>query len=202
MAESAAFTELNAATYKARGPVHLFLLNDSMLVAVQRRRQMGSKVKLVADKCFTLNEIVVVDLKDGGELVNAIKIKKSKEIFIFCAERAEDKKALLAAFKKVAEEMISKKRKQSIWEAETRRDVRRSAALTVSSESPRRPERTWRFAITERRVAGVLRPHQALWAGQDVHEQGPVLDRRRVGRACGAHCDAGARGSGGDGRER
>ena len=123
MTESAAFTELNSATYKPRGPVHLFLLNDSMLVAIRRRRQMGSKVKLVADKCFTLNEIVVVDLKDGGELFNAIKIKKNKEIFIFCAERPEDKKALLAAFKKVAEEMITKKRKQSIWEAETRRDV-------------------------------------------------------------------------------
>lgn len=134
MAESSAFTELNSATYKPRGLVHLFLLNDSMLVAIQRRRQMGSKVKLVADKCFTLNEIVVVDLKDGGELQNAIKIKKAKEIFIFCAERPEDKKALLAAFKKVAEEMISKKRKQSIWEAETRRDVR-NRSLSMHAES-------------------------------------------------------------------
>lgn len=64
--ECSTFVELNSATYKAREPVHLFLLNDHLLVATQKRRQMGSAVRLVAEKCFSLNEIVVVDMKDGA----------------------------------------------------------------------------------------------------------------------------------------
>jgi hypothetical protein len=66
--ETPHFVELNAATYKPRRRVHLFLLNDAMLVAVKKRRQMemGGKEKLVAERCFNLSEIVVVDLKDGG----------------------------------------------------------------------------------------------------------------------------------------
>ena len=41
-----------------------------MLVSVKKRRGPltgeGGKVRLVAERCFNLSEIVVVDLKDGG----------------------------------------------------------------------------------------------------------------------------------------
>lgn len=68
IAESASFVELNSATYKPKQQVHLFLLNDAMLVSVKKRRgaAVGGKVRLVAERCFNLSEIVVVDLKDGG----------------------------------------------------------------------------------------------------------------------------------------
>lgn len=67
IAESASFLELNAATYKPKQNVHLFLLNDAMLVSVKKRRGTGGGVtRLVAERCFNLSEIVVVDLKDGG----------------------------------------------------------------------------------------------------------------------------------------
>jgi hypothetical protein len=60
--------ELNSATYKPKQSVHLFLLNDAMLVSVKKRRGpgIGGQVRLVAERCFNLSEIVVVDLKDGG----------------------------------------------------------------------------------------------------------------------------------------
>lgn len=68
IAESSTFIELNSATYKPKQGVHLFLLNDTMLIAVKKRRGagLGGKVKLVAERCFILSDIVVVDLKDGG----------------------------------------------------------------------------------------------------------------------------------------
>lgn len=98
IAESASFVELNAATYKPKQHVHLFLLNDAMLVSVQKRRHTGvmgpsasastsapgaggvagvgsgtsggvatgAATRLVAERCFNLSDIVVVDLKDGG----------------------------------------------------------------------------------------------------------------------------------------
>lgn len=129
MAESASFVELNSATYKPRQGVHLFLLNDALLVAVKRRAGMGSRVRLAAERCFSLNEISIIDLKDGGELLNAIKIKRGKETIIFRADKPEDKKLILNALKRVAEEMTSKKRKQSMWEAESRHEVRCAAIV-------------------------------------------------------------------------
>ncbi|KAI5481542.1 hypothetical protein MNV49_002768, partial [Pseudohyphozyma bogoriensis] len=123
IAESASFIELNSATYKPKQNVHLFLLNDAMLVSVKKRRGtgMGGKVRLVAERCFNLSEIVVVDLKDGGDLTNAVKIKRGKETIIFRTDKSEDKKVLLMAFKKVAEELMNKKRKEMLSEAEARK---------------------------------------------------------------------------------
>lgn len=121
IAEASNFTELNSATYKPRQAVALFLLDDLLLIAVRKKRQMSSKVRLVAERCFSLAEIVVIDLKDGGDLTNAIKIKRSKETYVYRTDRAEDKKALLNAFRRVAEELANKRRKESNAEAEARK---------------------------------------------------------------------------------
>ena len=197
IAESASFVELNAATYTPRQGVHLFLLNDALLVAVKKRSQVatpggsstpggGGKTRLVADRCHALSEIVVVDLKDGGELTNAIKVKRGKSTAIFRSERPEDKRALLSAFKKVAEELMAKRRKQSIWEAETRKDVRPSTLLSALTKAgPRGSQRrSGRLA----RPAGVVQPVGALWLRQGRSDrQGPQLDRRLQRRAGGGH---------------
>ncbi|KAM0788257.1 hypothetical protein ACM66B_001408 [Microbotryomycetes sp. NB124-2] len=123
--ESASFIELNSATYKPKQNVHLVLLNDAILVAVKKRRGTGAgaggSVRLVAERCFNLSEIVVVDLKDGGDLTNAVKIKRGKETIIFRTDHTEDKKVLLLAFKKVAEDLMNKKRKEILNEAEARK---------------------------------------------------------------------------------
>ncbi|SCV67496.1 BQ2448_5107 [Microbotryum intermedium] len=121
--ETTSFVELNSATYKPKQSVHLFLLNDAMLVSVKKRRGtgVGGPTRLVAERCFSLSEIVVVDLKDGGDLTNAVKIKRGKETIIFRTDKTEDKKVLLMAFKKVAEELMNKKRKEMLSEAEARK---------------------------------------------------------------------------------
>ncbi|SCZ93419.1 BZ3500_MvSof-1268-A1-R1_Chr6-3g08647 [Microbotryum saponariae] len=121
--ETTSFVELNSATYKPKQSVHLFLLNDAMLVSVKKRRGtgVGGPTRLVAERCFSLSEIVVVDLKDGGDLTNAVKIKRGKETVIFRTDKTEDKKVLLMAFKKVAEELMNKKRKEMLSEAEARK---------------------------------------------------------------------------------
>jgi hypothetical protein len=84
--EASNFVELNSATYKAKQTVELFLLNDLLLVAVRKRKRnetAGAAVKgkgggevgkedekqrgrLVAERCWNLNEVVVVDVKDSG----------------------------------------------------------------------------------------------------------------------------------------
>lgn len=56
---------LNAATYKVEYAVHFVLLDDMLLVAKRRKRRTGEGGKLVAERCWGLSEISVVDVKDS-----------------------------------------------------------------------------------------------------------------------------------------
>lgn len=56
---------LNAATYKVDSVVRFVVLDDLVLVAKRRRRRNQSDAgKLVADKCWALSEMLVLDTKD------------------------------------------------------------------------------------------------------------------------------------------
>jgi hypothetical protein len=56
---------LNAATYKPMSAVRFVLLDDAVLVARRRRRRNASESdKLIADRCWPLNEMLVLDTKD------------------------------------------------------------------------------------------------------------------------------------------
>ncbi|TKY89063.1 hypothetical protein EX895_001594 [Sporisorium graminicola] len=132
IAEASSFTELNAATYKPQHSVALFLLDDLLLIATRRKRQMSSKVRLVAERCFSLAEIVVIDLKDGGDLTNAIKIKRARETHVYRTDRAEDKRALLNAFRRVAEELAKKRRNESEYGAAAAEARKRESTLLSS----------------------------------------------------------------------
>ena len=67
---------LNTATYKVAGKVKFVLLDDAVLVARRRRRNAGAtgtdgssstvnEGKLVAERCWPLNEMLVLDTKDS-----------------------------------------------------------------------------------------------------------------------------------------
>lgn len=83
----------------------------------------ASQSRLVAERCFNLTEVVVMDVKDSGGLTNALKIKRGKETFIFRTNIPEDKKGLLRAFRSVAEELAQKKRRDNEQEHERRKSV-------------------------------------------------------------------------------
>lgn len=68
---------LNAATYKVMGRVKFVVLDDAVLVAKRRRRTAGSsdrrgaslsEGKLVAERSWSLNEMVVLDSKDSPSM--------------------------------------------------------------------------------------------------------------------------------------
>jgi hypothetical protein len=71
-----AFVELNAATYKAKQSVSMFLLSDLLLIAGRRRtkninapedqRREGERGRMIAERCWVLADLVVVDVKDSG----------------------------------------------------------------------------------------------------------------------------------------
>jgi len=65
IAEVDGILALNAATYKPMSAVRFVLLDDAVLVARKRRRRNASESdKLVADRCWPLNEMLVLDTKD------------------------------------------------------------------------------------------------------------------------------------------
>ncbi|KAI5450924.1 exocyst complex component exo84 [Naganishia albida] len=155
--EASSFIELNPATYKAKQLVELFLLNDLMLIAVRKRKRgiadsqtgggrRGATIggesdggHLIAERCFTLSEITVADIKDSGDLTNAIKVKRGKETYVYRTNRTEDKRALLMAFRQVADELREKKREQSEKEQERRKSMWTGEAMPRITPVPRVP---------------------------------------------------------------
>lgn len=58
---------LNAATYKVDHAVKFVVLDDAVLVARRRRRRNNTESeKLVAERCWMLGEMLVLDSKDSA----------------------------------------------------------------------------------------------------------------------------------------
>ena len=58
---------LNSATYKVDHSCRFVLLDDAVLVAKKRRRRNNAeREKLIAERCWPLNEMLVLDTKDSA----------------------------------------------------------------------------------------------------------------------------------------
>ncbi|KAG6907950.1 hypothetical protein DXG01_006808 [Tephrocybe rancida] len=135
VAEVEGVLSLNAATYKVVGRVRFIILDDLVLVARRRRRKAaggeasgsgGSTVnegKLVAERCWPLSEMLVLDTKDSPRMTNVFKIRHGKETHVYRTENSQDKKGLLSQFRHVAEELAAKKRKEREGEHERRKSM-------------------------------------------------------------------------------
>ncbi|KAF7974912.1 hypothetical protein HWV62_11077 [Athelia sp. TMB] len=137
---------LNAATYKTSHSVRFVVLDDAVLVAKRRRnrdaggggRNATDKTggRLVAERCWPLSEMLVLDTKDSANMTNVFKIRHGKETHVYRTEQPGDKKSLLTQFRQVAEELAAKKRKEREGEHERRKSLwaagdRMSQAVTA-----------------------------------------------------------------------
>ncbi|KAI8352539.1 Cullin repeat-like-containing domain protein [Blakeslea trispora] len=92
------FFEVNTRTLQQRQAVHLFLLNDCLLLARKRGH------KLVADKCWSLDDLSITDIKDSSDLTNALRVVVYPDTFIYRSERVEDKMGLLHAYRRLVDD--------------------------------------------------------------------------------------------------
>ncbi|KAF7729574.1 exocyst complex component exo84 [Apophysomyces ossiformis] len=92
------FVELDPQTLRPLQAVHLILLNDCLLVASQKKRSMSNKYKLVAENCYSLQDMAIIDIKDSPELNNAFKVVVYPKTILYRSERPEDKHGLMHAY--------------------------------------------------------------------------------------------------------
>ncbi|SPO05881.1 probable Exocyst complex component EXO84 [Cephalotrichum gorgonifer] len=125
--------ELDNATYRSRRAMQIFLLNDHLLIASRKKRKVdgpgaearGPMSKLVADRCWPLLDIEIVDMAGSSDssstrnkLADAIMVRgMGQESFIYRTEKSEDpeKGALMLNLRKAVEEL--RKSLQSEMEA-------------------------------------------------------------------------------------
>ncbi|KAE8441004.1 exocyst complex component exo84 [Mollisiaceae sp. DMI_Dod_QoI] len=114
--------ELDNATWKSRRAMQIILLNDHLLVASRKKRKMEGNgdqrqapSKLVADRCWPLLDIEMVDLAGTSEstssrnkVADAIMIRGvGQESFTYRTEKPDDneKSSLMMNFRKAVEEL-------------------------------------------------------------------------------------------------
>ena len=126
--ETGQWVELDSATWKAKRPVHIVLLNDHLLIAsVKRKRtdpndpnQKGpAPTKLVAEECWPLQDIDLADLganlaaagasavADERDIGTALNVRSGGKSFTYRHQRRDvaAKTELLLTFRKALEEL-------------------------------------------------------------------------------------------------
>ena len=124
--EQSTWLELDAATWKAKRYAHIFLLNDHLMVATKKKRRADANAltngdsaqkpssRTVADKCWPLQDIDMVDLatagSSGGErsgMSNAISVRHGTESFTYRSDKSSntEKTNLLLAFRRTFDEL-------------------------------------------------------------------------------------------------
>jgi exocyst complex component 8 len=125
--ETPHWVELDSATWKPRRPVHIVLLNDNLLVASKKRKRMDpnnpqtgpAPTKLVAEECWSLQEIDLIDLganigQGGAEgameernIGTAVNVRVGNKSYTYRHDQRSEaaKNELLLTFRKTTEEL-------------------------------------------------------------------------------------------------
>ncbi|KAK5560979.1 exocyst complex component exo84 [Exophiala xenobiotica] len=126
VAETGNWIELDNATWKPKRPIHIVLLNDHLLIASKKRKRVDPNVpqqgpaptKLVAEECWPLQDIEIVDmaasLANGASnpaeekaIASALTIRSGARSLTYRHEKREEKAktGLLMALRKATEDV-------------------------------------------------------------------------------------------------
>lgn len=127
VAETGHWIELDSATWKPKRPVHIVLLNDHLLIASKKRKRVDpnapqqgpAPTKLVAEECWPLQDIEIIDmaanLATGGTITPAeqkaissgLTIRSGGRSLTYRHEKRDEKAktGLLMALRKATEDI-------------------------------------------------------------------------------------------------
>ncbi|BFZ58844.1 exocyst complex component exo84 [Savitreella phatthalungensis] len=112
--ESGAWTELNSATWRVKQKVHVVLLNDHILLAARRQKPNGSGQRLIAQRCFSLMDVQISELRDK-EMEDAIMIHliSTRDKFVLRADTLEEKRVMYLAMQRELAELEAGVKRES-----------------------------------------------------------------------------------------
>ncbi|KAI8819537.1 uncharacterized protein EV422DRAFT_533391 [Fimicolochytrium jonesii] len=90
--------------------VYFYILSDTLVVTTKKRGIISGKNKMVLDKCWSLGDVAIIDVKDSTEVSNAFKILRHPDTFIYRSDTLEEKRSFLTAFKRYTDELMLQKR--------------------------------------------------------------------------------------------
>ncbi|EPS40208.1 hypothetical protein H072_6013 [Dactylellina haptotyla CBS 200.50] len=134
--DSPHWVELNSATWKPMRQVHMFLLNDNLLVASLKKRRPdatnrgGPPTKLFAEHCWPLGEVEMIDLATSSGETCAVNIRVAKESFVYRSDKVDKKVKLLMTFKKTVDEL----RKAQKTETDDQKKVKDNASFLADRD--------------------------------------------------------------------
>lgn len=128
LAESGRWHEINIGTWKPSRPIHLFLLNDLVMIATRKLPQEGSSKRLQAIYCWPLQNVDISEInapsqissRDGSK-VHVINLRAPSFSYVYQTDRYDHFTRVLNAYQKGKAELAQKNKQ---FEEEEQRNPR------------------------------------------------------------------------------
>ncbi|CAN3366166.1 exocyst complex component Exo84p [Diutina catenulata] len=110
LAESGRWHEVNVGTWKPVKPVHMFVLNDMVLMATKKQSSKDSKQKLQATHCWPLAQVHFsqIDVPGRDEKAYLINLKHKQWSYVYQTDRLDHFLKICDAFQKARDEAASR----------------------------------------------------------------------------------------------
>lgn len=175
----------NTYAYKQKDLVFIHVVSDALVQTIWKKNMMSGKNRLVLEKWFPISEIGFIDMKDSPEMMNAFKIIKGSETFMFRAETLQEKRSLLSVITKLTGELVAMK-KLEITLAKS--PLQQSSPLINFANSPTKPN-----AHPKRHIEDGLSDNDYRWLLELSDELDVLIAQRDFGLAI-SHIEKGASG--------
>lgn len=116
LGESGRWYEINIGTWKPTKPMHLFLLNDAVLVATRKLTQDGNSKRLQAVYCWPLHSVVISEIQPpllaskGDDKVYVINMRFNSMSYVYQTDRYDHFTRVMNAYSKGKSELTQKER--------------------------------------------------------------------------------------------
>lgn len=114
LGESGRWHEINIGTWKPTRPIHIFLLNDAVLVATRRLTQDGSSKRLQAVFCWPLSSVELTQIRTPNQSdeskVYAINVRANSLSYVYQTDRYDHFMRVMNGYAKGKAELAQKDR--------------------------------------------------------------------------------------------
>lgn len=117
LAESGRWHEINVGTWKASRLIHLFLLNDLVMIATRKLSQEGSSKRLQAIYCWPLQNVEIAEIEapsqvssKEGSRVHVINLRAPSFSYVYQTDRYDHFSRVMNAYQKGKAELAQKNR--------------------------------------------------------------------------------------------